>query len=120
MISTALYMPAPFPETTAFPPQLRILVTSGAISTTGHAGTRRESMGLSELRERSGLTLRQLDLLTRVDYTRLWVCGNHDDEARNMYLGTAVRLAHALHCNVLDLYPDEHVWRGVCPLASLD
>lgn len=37
-----------------------------------------------------------------------------------MYLGTAVRLAHALHCNVLDLYPDEHVWRGVCPLASSD
>ena len=59
-------------------------------------------MGLSELRERSGLTLRQLDLLTRVDYTRRWVCGNHDDEGRNMFLGKAVGLATALPFNVLD------------------
>ncbi|MGR4801836.1 helix-turn-helix transcriptional regulator [Bifidobacterium adolescentis] len=69
-------------------------------------------MGLRELRERSGLTLQQLDSLTGVDFTRLWVYENHADEARNMYLGTAARLARALHCNVLDLYPDEHVWRG--------
>lgn len=69
-------------------------------------------MGLRELRERSGLTLQQLDSLTEVDFTRLWVYENRADEARNMYLGTAVRLARALHCNVLDLYPDEHVWRG--------
>lgn len=69
-------------------------------------------MGLRELRERSGLTLQQLDSLTGVDFTRLWVYENHADEARNMYLGTAARLARALHCNVLDLYPDEHVRRG--------
>lgn len=69
-------------------------------------------MGLRELRERSGLTLQQLDSLTGVDFTRLWVYENRADEARNMYLGTAARLARALHCNVLDLYPDEHVWRG--------
>lgn len=69
-------------------------------------------MGLRELRERSGLTLQQLDSLTEVDFTRLWVYENRADEARNMYLGTAARLARALHCNVLDLYPDEHVWRG--------
>lgn len=35
-----------------------------------------------------------------------------DDDARNMFLGTAASLARILHCNVLDLYPDEHVWRG--------
>lgn len=69
-------------------------------------------MGLRELGERSGLTLQQLDSLTGVDFTRLWVYENRADEARNMYLGTAARLARALHCNVLDLYPDEHVWRG--------
>lgn len=69
-------------------------------------------MGLRELRERSGLTLQQLDSLTGVDFTRLWVYENRADEARNMYLDTAARLARALHCNVLDLYPDEHVWRG--------
>lgn len=69
-------------------------------------------MGLRELRERSGLTLQQLDSLTGVDFTRLWVYENRADDARNMYLGTAARLARALHCNVLDLYPDEHVWRG--------
>ena len=69
-------------------------------------------MGLRALRERSGLTLQQLDSLTGVDFTRLWVYENHADEARNMYLGTAAKLAQALHCNVLDLYPDEHVWRG--------
>lgn len=69
-------------------------------------------MGLRELRERSGLTLQQLDSLTGVDFTCLWVYENRADEARNMYLGTAARLARALHCNVLDLYPDEHVWRG--------
>lgn len=69
-------------------------------------------MGLRELRERSGLTLQQLDSLTGVDFTRLWVYENRADEARNMYLGTAARLARALHCNVLDLYPDEHVWCG--------
>lgn len=69
-------------------------------------------MGLRELRGRSGLTLQQLDSLTGVDFTRLWVYENRADEARNMYLGTAARLARALHCNVLDLYPDEHVWRG--------
>lgn len=69
-------------------------------------------MGLRELRERSGLTLQQLDSLTGVDFTHLWVYENRADEARNMYLGTAARLARALHCNVLDLYPDEHVWRG--------
>jgi len=69
-------------------------------------------MGLRELRERSGLTLQQSDSLTGVDFTRLWVYENRADEARNMYLGTAARLARALHCNVLDLYPDEHVWRG--------
>lgn len=69
-------------------------------------------MGLRELRERSGLTLQQLDALTGVDFTRLWAYENHADEARNMYLGTAAKLAQALHCNVLDLYPDEHVWRG--------
>lgn len=69
-------------------------------------------MGLRALRERSGLTLQQLDSLTGVDFTRLWVYENRADEARNMYLGTAARLARALHCNVLDLYPDEHVWRG--------
>lgn len=69
-------------------------------------------MGLRELRERSGLTLQQLDSLTGVDFTRLWVYENRADEARNMYLGTAARLARELHCNVLDLYPDEHVWRG--------
>ena len=69
-------------------------------------------MGLRDLRERNGLTLQQLDSLTGVDFTRLWVYENHADEARNMYLGTAAKLAQALHCNVLDLYPDEHVWRG--------
>lgn len=69
-------------------------------------------MGLRALRERSGLTLQQLDSLTGVDFTRLWVYENHADEARNMYLGTAAKLARILHCNVLDLYPDEHVWRG--------
>ena len=69
-------------------------------------------MGLHELRERNGLTLQQLDALTGVDFTRLWTYENRDDEARNMYLGTAAKLAQALHCNVLDLYPDEHVWRG--------
>lgn len=70
------------------------------------------AMGLRDLRERNGLTLQQLDSLTGVDFTRLWVYENHADEARNMYLGTAAKLAQALHCNVLDLYPDEHVWRG--------
>ena len=69
-------------------------------------------MGLRDLRERNGLTLQQLDSLTGVDFTRLWVYENHADEARNMYLGTAAKLAQALHCNVLDLYPVEHVWRG--------
>ncbi|WP_432624171.1 helix-turn-helix transcriptional regulator [Bifidobacterium sp.] len=69
-------------------------------------------MRLHELRERSGLTLQQLDALTGAAFTRLWTYENRDDEARNMYLGTAAKLAQALHCNVLDLYPDEHVWRG--------
>ena len=66
-------------------------------------------MGLRALRERSELSLQQLDALTGVDFTRLWVYENHADEARNMYLGTAAKLAQALHCNVLDLYPDEHL-----------
>ena len=44
-------------------------------------------MGLRDLRERSGLTLQQLDALTGVDFTRLWVYENRADEARNMYLG---------------------------------
>lgn len=69
-------------------------------------------MGLRALRERSELSLQQLDALTGVDFTRLWVYENHADEARNMYLGTAAKLAQALHCNVLDLYPDDYVWRG--------
>ena len=37
---------------------------------------------------------------------------NRDDETRNMFLGTVAKLARALHCNVLDLYPDDYVWRG--------
>ena len=52
-------------------------------------------MGLRELRERSGLTLQQLDALTGVDFTRLWVYEHHADEARNMHLGTAAKLAQA-------------------------
>ena len=69
-------------------------------------------MGLRERRERCGLTLLQLDALTGIAYTRLSTLECNASEARNMYLGTARRIADALHCNVLDLYPDEDAWRG--------
>lgn len=64
------------------------------------------------MRERSGLTLHQLGCVDRRAFTRLWVYENRDDETRNMFLGTVAKLARALHCNVLDLYPDDYVWRG--------
>lgn len=69
-------------------------------------------MGLRERRERCGLTLLQLDALTGIAFTRLSTLECNPAEARNMYLGTARRIADALHCNVLDLYPDEDAWRG--------
>ena len=69
-------------------------------------------MGLRERRERCGLTLLQLDALTGIAYTRLSTLECNASEARNMYLGTARRIADALHCNVLDLYPDGDAWRG--------
>ena len=69
-------------------------------------------MGLRERRERCGLTLLQLEALTGIAFTRLSTLECNASEARNMYLGTARRIADALHCNVLDLYPDEDAWRG--------
>ena len=69
-------------------------------------------MGLRELRKRSNITLEQLSALTGYDMPRLSRYETVDDDARNMFLGTAASLARILHCNVLDLYPDEHVWRG--------
>jgi len=69
-------------------------------------------MGLRERRERCGLTLLQLDALTGIAFTRLSTLECNASEARNMYLGTARRIADALHCNVSDLYPDEDAWRG--------
>lgn len=69
-------------------------------------------MGLRELRKRSNITLEQLSALTGYDMPRLSRYETVDDDVRNMFLGTAASLARILHCNVLDLYPDEHVWRG--------
>ena len=64
-------------------------------------------MGLRERRERCGLTLIQLEALTGIAFTRLSTLECNPAEARNMYLGTARRIADALH-----LYPDEDAWRG--------
>lgn len=75
-------------------------------------------MGLRELRKRSNITLEQLSALTGYDMPRLSRYETVDDDARNMFLGTAASLARILHCNVLDCIQMSMCGAVACRLAS--
>ena len=68
-------------------------------------------MRLQDLRLEEGMSLEQLAELSGVDHDRLAMFENNPETVRNMHLDTACQIAKALHCNVLELHPDEG-WRG--------
>ena len=68
-------------------------------------------MRLQDLRLKEGMSLEQLAELSGVDHDRLVMFENNPETIRNMHLDTARQIAKALHCNVLELHPDEG-WRG--------
>lgn len=70
-----------------------------------------QPMRLQDLRLKEGMSLEQLAELSGVDHDRLVMFENNPETIRNMHLDTARQIAKALHCNVLELHPDEG-WRG--------
>lgn len=77
----------------------------------GGNGMEAQLMRLQDLRLEEGMSLEQLAGLSGVDHDRLAMFENNPETVRNMHLDTACQIAKALHCNVLELHPDEG-WRG--------
>lgn len=77
----------------------------------GGNGMEAQPMRLQDLRLEEGMSLEQLAELSGVDHDRLAMFENNPETVRNMHLDTACQIAKALHCNVLELHPDEG-WRG--------
>ena len=75
-------------------------------------------MGLRELRKRSNITLEQLSALTGYDMPRLSRYETVDDDARNMFLGTAASLARIATC--WTCIPMSMCGEAACRLASSD
>ena len=76
----------------------------------GGNGMEAQPMRLQDLRLKEGMSLEQLAELSGVDHDRLVMFENNPETIRNMHLDTARQIAKALHCNVLELHPDEG-WR---------
>ncbi len=60
-------------------------------------------MGLRDLRLAKGYTLHGLAKVSGVNYQKIWQIENNKIKIENVSLKTALKLASALSCNVLDL-----------------